>query len=41
MKSGLTVVIFFIDEKSLQKLGVTGELLSALLYYMIIHSFQS
>ena len=32
---------FFIDEKNLQKLGLTGELISAYLYYMIILSFQS
>ena len=31
---------FFIDDKILQKLGLTGELISAYLYYMIILSFQ-
>ena len=31
----------FIDEENLQKLGLTGELISAYLYYVIIHSFQS
>ena len=31
---------FFIDEKNLQKLGLTEELISAYLYY-IIFSFQS
>ena len=28
LKSMLTVVIFFIDERNLQKLGLTGELIS-------------
>ena len=32
---------FFIDEKNLQKLGVTGELLSVYSYYMMIRSFYS
>ena len=32
---------FFIDEKNLEKLGLTGELIFAYLYYMIILSFQS
>ena len=32
---------FFIDEKNLQNLGLTGQLISAYLYYMIILSFQS
>ena len=32
---------FFIDEKNLQKLGLTGELISVYSYYMIIPSFQS
>ena len=31
---------FFIDEKKLQKLGFSGQLISAYLYYMIIFSFQ-
>ena len=32
---------FFIDQKNLQKLGLTGELISVYSYYMIINSFQS
>ena len=32
---------FFVDEKKLLKLGVTGELISVHSYYMIIPSFQS
>ena len=32
---------FFIDEKNLQKLGLTGELISVNSYYMTIRSFQS
>ena len=32
---------FFINEKNLQKLSVTGELLSAYSYHMINPSFQS
>ena len=32
---------FFIDEKNLQKLGLTGELISVYSYCMIIPSFQS
>ena len=32
---------FFTDEKNLQKLGLTGEVISAYLYCMIILSFQS
>ena len=31
---------FFIDEKTFEKLGLTGERISAYLYYMIILSFQ-
>ena len=32
---------FYIDEKNLQKFGLTGELLSVGSYYMRIPSFQS
>ena len=32
---------FFLDEKNLQKLGLTGEPISVYSYYMIIPSFQS
>ena len=32
---------FFIDEKNLEKLGVTGELLSVYSYYMMIRFFHS
>ena len=32
---------FFIDEKNLQKLGLTGEPISAYLYYMIIFFLKS
>ena len=32
---------FFIDEKNLQKLGLTGELISVYSYYMIIPCFQN
>ena len=41
LKSGLTVAIFFLEEKKLEKLGLTGEFTSAHAYYMIIPSFQS
>ena len=40
LKSGLTVVIFFTDEKNLQRFGLTGELNSIESYYMIL-PFQS
>ena len=40
LENGLKVVIFLIDEKNLQKLGLTGELISASEYYMITLSFQ-
>ena len=32
---------FFIDEKNLEKLGVTGERLSVYSYYMMIRFFHS
>ena len=39
-KSRLKVVTIFINEKNLQKLGRTGELISPYLYNMIIFSFK-
>ena len=41
MKNGITVAIFFVDEKNVEKLGVTGDLLSVYSYYMMIPSFYS
>ena len=41
LKSGLTITNVFIDEKNLQKSGMTGELISVHSYYMILSSFQS
>ena len=41
MKNWANSCHFFIDEKSLQRFGLTAEVISVSSYYMIILSFQS